>query len=80
LEILKQRPLTVLSRCVNREVYIHLKNNLGYKGFLTKADMQMNLILENAVEYNNGKPAASLGKVFIRGNNILYIQIEPNII
>ena len=40
-------------------------------------DNYMNLILDNAMEYHNHKPAMSYGNIFIRGNNILFICLEP---
>jgi small nuclear ribonucleoprotein (snRNP)-like protein len=38
----------------------------------------MNLMLKNAKEYDHEGLSASYGDVFIRGNNISYICIDPS--
>jgi small nuclear ribonucleoprotein len=70
-----KKPLSALNSNLNKPAYVMLKNGFSYKGVLTKADSQMNLILQEVVEYNSEKPSASLGTVLIRGNNILYIKV-----
>jgi U6 snRNA-associated Sm-like protein LSm6 len=44
---------------------------------MTRADGYMNLMLKGAKEYDNNGLIASYGDVFIRGNNVLYICIDP---
>jgi U6 snRNA-associated Sm-like protein LSm6 len=44
---------------------------------MTRADGYMNMMLKGAKEYDHSGLVASYGDVFIRGNNILYICIEP---
>ena len=36
----------------------------------------MNLELDDAVEYIDGEPRSRYGEVFLRGNNVLWIQID----
>jgi len=77
-ESINKKPLNVLNANLNKPTYIKLKNGLSYRGVLDKADSQMNVILQGAVEYNDGNdggPSVSLGMVLIRGNNILYIRV-----
>lgn len=44
---------------------------------MIRADGYMNIMLKGAKEYDNNGLVASYGDVFIRGNNILYISINP---
>jgi len=44
---------------------------------MTRADGYMNVMLKSAKEYNDGALVANYGDVFIRGNNVLYICIDP---
>jgi small nuclear ribonucleoprotein (snRNP)-like protein len=37
----------------------------------------MNMMLKGAKEYDNDGLIASYGDVFIRGNNVMYVCIEP---
>ena len=69
-----------LQKCVNKTVKVKLKNMVTYRGVLVKVDMYMNIYLQKAEEYDeSGKAMASYGDVIIRGNNILYVEIENGI-
>ena len=72
-----KRPLNVLASNLNNSVQVKLKNNMEYRGKMTECDNYMNLILEGAVEFSNGEPAANYGNILIRGNNVLYICVAP---
>jgi len=72
-----KRPLNVLACYLNSPIQVKLKNNTEYRGKMTECDSYMNLILEGAVEYENGEPVANYGNILIRGNNILYISVTP---
>jgi small nuclear ribonucleoprotein len=72
-----KRPLNVLARNLNNPIQVKLKNNMEYRGKMTECDSYMNLILEEAVEYENNAPMANYGNILIRGNNILYISVTP---
>lgn len=74
-QVSNRRPLSVINSSLSKPAYVKLKNDLAYKGILSRADSQMNLILEEAVEYVDEESSASLGTVLIRGNNILYIRV-----
>lgn len=73
-----RKPINRLLRSNNRSIVVRLKNNIEYKGNMIHCDNYMNLILDNAMEYHNHKPAMSYGNIFIRGNNILFICLEPD--
>lgn len=76
-ESVNKKPLNVLNANLNKPTYVRLKNGLSYRGILDKADSQMNIILQQSVEYTGvgDNPSVSLGMVLIRGNNILYIRV-----
>jgi U6 snRNA-associated Sm-like protein LSm6 len=73
----RKKPLNVLIKGVGNNVTVTLKNRGEYWGRMTRADGYMNLMLKGAKEYNHQGLVASYGDVFIRGNNILYICIDP---
>lgn len=61
---------------LKNNVRVRLKNDLEYRGRLLQCDGYMNLIMNNATEYNGNEPVAEYGNVFIRGNNIIFISFE----
>lgn len=74
-------PLKLMFRCINDTITVYLKDNSQYRGILVSADQNMNLILMDAEELNNnGEIKVKLGKVLVRGNNILYISVPPSVL
>lgn len=73
----RKKPLNVLIKSVGNNVTVTLKNRGEYYGRMTRADGYMNLMLKGAKEYDRRGLVASYGDIFIRGNNILYICIDP---
>jgi small nuclear ribonucleoprotein (snRNP)-like protein len=67
--------MPLLQGCLNKTVRVYLKNDMAYEGLLVECDEYMNMLLENAVEYNGGE-RTRYGKVLIRGNNIQYVVIS----
>lgn len=61
---------------INANVVVKLKNNLEYRGRMVKCDSYMNIILDGASEFYDSNCIANYGNIFIRGNNILYIQVD----
>ncbi len=74
-----KKPLNTLQKAVNRSVSVRLKNDLEYKGKMINADPYMNVILADAEEFSAGTISANFGKVVIRGNNVLFIQIQKDL-
>ena len=72
-----KKPLNVLIKSVGSNVVVCLKSRDTYWGRMIRADGYMNVLLEGAKEYNSEGVVTNYGNVFIRGNNILYICIEP---
>jgi small nuclear ribonucleoprotein len=62
---------------MNSYIGVTLKNNIEYRGAMVHCDSYMNIILDGASEYNNSQLVANYGKVLVRGNNILYITLNP---
>lgn len=73
-----KKPLNVLVKKIGNPVVIHLKSGSEYWGKMERVDGYMNIMLKEAKEYNSGVLLASYGDIFIRGNNILYICIDPD--
>jgi small nuclear ribonucleoprotein len=66
----------MLGRAVNTKVTVRLKSGDEYTGILEKCDPNMNLVIVDAEELNNGTVIAKYGRIFIRGNNILYVKLD----
>ncbi|MEM2341978.1 MAG: LSM domain-containing protein [Candidatus Bathyarchaeia archaeon] len=71
-----KKPLNVLIKQMNSYIRVTLKNNIEYRGTMVHCDNYMNIILDNASEYNGNQLVANYGKVLVRGNNILYITLN----
>lgn len=74
-----KKPLVVLQRAINKKVSVRLKNEAEYRGRMSNVDSYMNLILEDAEEFNGSTHLANYGKVVIRGNNVLFIRLEDEL-
>lgn len=67
-------PKPFLQQQIGKMVLIRLKWGLEYKGFLVSTDNYMNFQLANTEEIQDGKSNGTLGEVFIRCNNVLYLR------
>lgn len=72
-----KKPLNVLIKQMNSYIGVTLKNNIEYRGAMVHCDIYMNIILDGASEHNDSQLIANYGKVLVRGNNILYITLNP---
>jgi len=73
-----RKPLNVLARFTNSPIIIKLKNGVEYHGIMELCDGYMNVVLSQVKEYVNGQPTINYGtNILIRGNNILYVVLEP---
>ena len=73
----RKKPLNVLIKSTGSNVAIALKGRGDYRGKMIRADGYMNMMLKGAKEYDHNGLVANYGDVFIRGNNVLYIAINP---
>ncbi|KAG6334148.1 hypothetical protein ID866_4936 [Astraeus odoratus] len=69
-------PKPFMQELTGKPVFVRLKWGLEYKGFLVSTDGYMNLQLANTEEFQDGQSTGTLGEVFIRCNNVLYIINE----
>ncbi len=69
-------PLSVVYKQLDKKVIVHLKGGERYSGILAKVDNYMNVVLEDTIEEKRENKTARFGRVLIRGNNILLIQLE----
>jgi len=65
---------TNLSKMLNQNVSVGLRNGLEYQGILKSFDMHWNLVLEDAKEIVDGQLASNYGTIILRGNRILHIH------
>lgn len=70
----EQRPLDVLHSSLEAHVIVGLKGGREYRGLLKGYDMHMNVVLENADEIKEGNAKRRLGRVIIRGDNVVFIS------
>jgi len=68
------RPLDALNAARNKRVIVELKNGKQFVGNLISFDIHINTVLENAEERADGETKRSLGKIFIRGDTIVFIS------
>ncbi len=68
------RPLDGLNEARNKRVIVELKSGKQYVGVLKAFDVHVNLFLEEAEERQNGEILRKLGKLFIRGDTIVFIN------
>ena len=69
------RPLKFILKNIDRYIYVRLKDNTILYGRLVACDTNMNIVLLDAEEKNSKEETLiKYGKVFIRGNNIVYFR------
>jgi len=72
-------PMDLLETSINREVSIRLKDGRLLMGKLSGYDAYLNIVLEDAKEErekDNEKMEKRLGRVMVRGNNIVSISLH----
>jgi len=70
------RPLDALNESRNKRLIVELKNGRKYTGKLVSFDIHINVVLENAEEYEGNELKRKLGRIFIRGDTIILISSE----
>ena len=68
---------TVMSNCQGKVVLLRLRNTKTVQGTLIDFDIHMNLTLNNAEDISEEKHL-SLGKILLRGDNILAISLPTD--
>ena len=65
---------TLMSNSKNKSVLLRLRNNKTIKGNLLDFDVHMNLTLDDAEDVTSETPE-KLGKILLRGDNILAVSL-----
>lgn len=68
---------TMMSGCQGKTVLLRLRNSKTIQGSLIDFDIHMNLTLNNAEDITDEKHL-SLGKILLRGDNILAISLPTD--
>jgi small nuclear ribonucleoprotein len=68
---------TVMSSCQGKSVLLRLRNTKTIQGTLIDFDIHMNLTLDNAEDISEEKHL-NLGKILLRGDNILAISLPSD--
>jgi small nuclear ribonucleoprotein len=71
-----EKPIELLQRSLNSIVLIKLKGGREIRGKLLSFDQHMNLVLDEAEELRP-EDTKSLGKVIVRGDNVILISPPP---
>ncbi len=72
-----ERPLDALNQAKGKRVIVELKNKRQVIGTLTAFDIHLNLVMDGSEERDeNGDIARKIGRVFIRGDMVLFISPE----
>jgi len=70
-------PLPFLYDFVGKPVIVKLKWGMEYKGYLVSTDAYMNIQLASTEEYSDGNFIGTVGEIFIRCNNVMYVRKHP---
>ena len=65
---------TLMSNSKNKSVLLRLRNNKTIKGNLLDFDVHMNLTLDDAEDVTEEAPE-KLGKILLRGDNVLVVSL-----
>ncbi len=68
------RPLDALNKARDKKVILELKNGKQIIGILKAFDIHINLVVEEAEEYENGELKRKIGNTFIRGDTIILVS------
>ncbi len=71
-----ERPLDALNEARGKRVVVELKGGTAYVGILRTFDIHINVVLDEASELKDGSVKRNLGRVMIRGDNIIIISPE----
>ena len=67
------KPFDILGNSTDKRILIRLKSGEMITGSLKAFDQHINILLEEA-ELNGGKDVLRLGKVLVRGDNIILVS------
>jgi small nuclear ribonucleoprotein len=68
---------TLLNHSKNKIIQLRLQNNKIIRGTLLDFDLHQNLVLDDVEDISDGN-AVKLGKILLRGNNIISISVPED--
>jgi len=68
---------TLMNNSKDKVVLLRLRNTRTVQGVLVDFDIHMNLTLDNAEDISEGK-TEKLGKILLRGDNILAVSLPED--
>jgi len=68
---------TLMNNSKNKSVLLRLRNNKTIKGNLLDFDVHMNITLDDAEDVTDEKPQ-KLGKILLRGDNVLIVSLSDD--
>jgi small nuclear ribonucleoprotein len=71
---METRPFDTLNDAKGKGVIVDLKGGKQLIGSLRAFDQHVNMVLENAEEKVEGETTRKLGRIFIRGDTIIFIS------
>ncbi|MHA1584135.1 MAG: LSM domain-containing protein [Promethearchaeota archaeon] len=69
-------PLRALQKRIGAFIVVHMKDGIKYKGNLKEYDNFMNIIMSDVTETIKDEQTGTYQELFVRGNNILFIEPE----
>lgn len=67
----------ILEESLGKTVLIKLRGNRKLRGRLEGFDLHMNLVLENAEDISTPDNTLKLGRIIVRGDNVILISPPP---
>lgn len=67
----------ILEESLGKTVLIKLRGNRKLRGKLEGFDLHMNLVLDNAEDISNPDDTLKLGRIIVRGDNVILISPPP---
>ena len=70
---IQQRPLDALDKSRDQSIVVEVRDNKRYRGILKAFDLNINIVLEDAEELEDGDLVRKLGTIFIKGSSVVLI-------
>ena len=67
----------ILEESLGKTVLIKLRGNRKLRGKLERFDQHMNLVLEEAEDISTQEDILKLGRIIVRGDNVILISPPP---